>query len=205
MGRSIRQWALLCCTVLTPALCFGQLDLFPGAAKTGSPGKPKFATTIAPAAAAPGEEVTLSISVKLPKGYYIYATSGDFGGRTKIETNPVGLEAVDSEFVPKDAAKEVFDTALNAATNKDTILDFNPANDTIRLDNAIFTTLSAGTLQASGFYIGTAAHDADDRIIYNRSTGQVSYDADGNGAGAAVAFAVINNKAALTNADFFIV
>ena len=99
----------------------------------------------------------------------------------------------------------LFDTTLNAATNKDTILDFNPANDTIRLDNAIFTTLSAGTLQASGFYVGTAAHDADDRIIYNRSTGQVSYDADGNGAGAAVAFAVINNKAALTNADFFIV
>lgn len=99
----------------------------------------------------------------------------------------------------------LFDTALNATTNKDTINDFNVANDTIRLDDAIFTTLSAGTLQTSGFYIGTAAHDADDRIIYNRTTGAVSYDADGNGAGAAVVFAVINNKVALTNADFFVV
>ncbi len=99
----------------------------------------------------------------------------------------------------------LFDTALNATTNKDTIIDFNPANDTIRLDDAIFTTLSAGTLQASKFYVGAAAHDADDRIIYNRSTGLLSYDADGNGAGAAVAFAVINNKAALTNADFLVV
>ena len=35
----------------------------------------------------------------------------------------------------------VFDTALNASTNVDTITDFNVANDTIRLENAIFTAI----------------------------------------------------------------
>ena len=33
----------------------------------------------------------------------------------------------------------LFDTALNASTNKDTITDFNIVDDTIRLENAIFT------------------------------------------------------------------
>ncbi len=99
----------------------------------------------------------------------------------------------------------LFNTALNATTNKDSITDFNPAYDTIQLDNAIFSTIPAGTLQAAKFYIGTAAHDADDRIIYNKTTGALSYDADGNGAGAAIQFAVLTNKANLTNADFFVV
>ena len=37
----------------------------------------------------------------------------------------------------------VFNTALSATTNVDTIKDFNAAADTIQLDNAIFTTLAA--------------------------------------------------------------
>lgn len=62
--------------------------------------KAEFSTTLSPATAKPGDEVTLAIRVKLPKGYYIYGTKGDFGGRTVIETKEHGLEAVDSAFVP---------------------------------------------------------------------------------------------------------
>jgi hypothetical protein len=35
------------------------------------------------------------------------------------------------------------------------------------------------------------AQDANDFVLYNTSNGQVSYDADGNGPGAAVAFATL--------------
>lgn len=100
-----------------------------------------------------------------------------------------------------------FTTALNASTNVDTIMDFNAAFDTIRIDDAIFTALSSGpgVLNAAEFYMGTAAHDADDRIVYDRVSGNVMYDADGNGAGAAVTFAVVANKTTLTNADFHVI
>jgi Ca2+-binding RTX toxin-like protein len=103
----------------------------------------------------------------------------------------------------------VFNTALNAATNVDHITDFATV-DTIDLENAVFTSLTTtGTLSASAFFSAagaTSAHDADDRIVYNTTTGALFYDADGNQAGgvAAVQFAVLDNHAALTNADFVV-
>jgi Ca2+-binding RTX toxin-like protein len=102
----------------------------------------------------------------------------------------------------------VFNTALNASTNRDTIADF-AAEDTIRLENAIFTALTTtGTLKADAFYAAAgaiAAHDASDRIVYNTSTGALYYDHDGSGGAAAVQFATLSNHAALTYADFAII
>ena len=49
------------------------------------------------------------------------------------------------------------------------------------------------------------ATDSNDYIVYNKTNGQLLYDADGNGAGASVLFAVVENKVALTNADFFVI
>ena len=67
-----------------------------------------------------------------------------------------------------------FDTALSVLTNVDTITDFNVANDTIRLENSIFTALTAtGILSAAAFHIGAGAAAADDRIIYNNATGDL--------------------------------
>ncbi|RWF10382.1 MAG: calcium-binding protein, partial [Mesorhizobium sp.] len=98
-----------------------------------------------------------------------------------------------------------FSSALNASTNKDTITDFDVANDTIVLDHTIFTTLGGpGILAAGSFYIGTAATDADDRIIYNSATGTLTYDSNGNAAGGAVQFANVGAGQALTNADFMV-
>ena len=51
----------------------------------------------------------------------------------------------------------VFNTALNAATNVDTITDFSVLHDTIQLENAIFTGLAGGVLAAGAFTIGAAA------------------------------------------------
>jgi Ca2+-binding RTX toxin-like protein len=96
-----------------------------------------------------------------------------------------------------------FDTAPNANTNFDKIVDFTPTDDTIQLDLAVFTGIAGpGTLAAGAFRLGTAAADADDRIIYDSATGKIFYDADGNAAGAQVLFAQVTAGTALTNVDF---
>ena len=88
----------------------------------------------------------------------------------------------------------------------DTITDYNVANDTIQLENAVFTALTTtGTLAAGQFRIGTQAVDANDFIIYNNATGALLYDANGSGAGAAVQIATIGVGLAMTNAEFVII
>ena len=64
----------------------------------------------------------------------------------------------------------------------DRIGDFD-GDDTILLEDAVFG-LAMGSLNPNVFVVGTAAADADDRIIYNQTLGALYYDADGNGAGA---------------------
>jgi serralysin len=99
----------------------------------------------------------------------------------------------------------VFDTALNATSNVDRITDFSVVDDTILLENAIFTKLTTvGALAASAFVIGTKALDALDRIIYDNKTGALYYDADGTGNVAAIKFATLNANLALTAADFLV-
>jgi len=75
----------------------------------------------------------------------------------------------------------VFNTALIASINRDAITDFNVAAYTVRLENSVFTALGAttGTLASSKFFVGTAAHDADDRFIYNSANGALIYDSNG--------------------------
>jgi Ca2+-binding RTX toxin-like protein len=98
-----------------------------------------------------------------------------------------------------------FTTALGAG-NADLIADYSAVDDTIALDDAIFTQIGGpGALNANAFFVGSAAHDADDRIIYNSATGQLFYDADGTGGGAAVLFATLIGAPALTVSDFTVI
>ena len=105
----------------------------------------------------------------------------------------------------------VFDTALSAATNIDTVTDFSPGSDTVRLDASVFAAFSAGVPVTAGQLLAApgaiTALDADDRLIYNTTTGALYYDADGNGAGAAVQFALLgaSTHPALSASDFVIV
>jgi len=94
-----------------------------------------------------------------------------------------------------------FTTALGAS-NVDYIADFLHGTDKIGLDDAIFTAISGGSLSAGAFVTGAAATDGDDRIIYNSANGQLLYDADGSGAGAAVQFAQLSGGLGLTASDF---
>jgi len=99
----------------------------------------------------------------------------------------------------------VFNTALNTRTNVDSLPDFR-TNDTIHLENRIFTKLTkAGTLSVSAFWIGSGAHDADDRIIYDQSSGNLYYDQDGTGSKGAVLFAKLDQGLPLTNKDFYVI
>ena len=99
----------------------------------------------------------------------------------------------------------VFNSALGSG-NVDRIRDFNVADDTIRLDDAVFVGLARGTLSASAFAANVTgrATDALDRIIYETDTGRLYFDADGSGAGARVHFATLSASLALTSADFFV-
>jgi serralysin len=100
-----------------------------------------------------------------------------------------------------------FDTALNAATNRDAVIDFVHAQDKLWLENAIFTKLGAGVhaLNPAFFHAGAAAADANDYIVYNHATGALSYDANGNAAGGAVVFAVLTNHPVLAASDFLVI
>lgn len=95
-----------------------------------------------------------------------------------------------------------FTTALGG-TNVDSIGDFQPGVDKIALDNAIFTGLPDGALSSTAFVAGSAAQDADDRIILNN--GQLLFDVDGTGATAAVLFATVGSSLAITAGDFVVI
>ncbi len=85
------------------------------------------------------------------------------------------------------------------------MLDYVVADDTIWLENAVMTGLSAGALAATAFTSGTAATTADHRVIYNGTNGQLLYDADGNGAGAAVLVATLNTGLVMTASEFVVI
>jgi serralysin len=98
----------------------------------------------------------------------------------------------------------IFNTVPSKAGNLDTIVDFKVADDTIRLENAVFTGLrkKPGKLNKDAFAFGSAAKDSSDRVLYNSKTGALSYDKDGAGGAAAVKFAQLTPKLKMTYLDF---
>jgi Ca2+-binding RTX toxin-like protein len=104
----------------------------------------------------------------------------------------------------KGADEFVFSTAPNAATNRDTITDFVHGTDKIVLDKSIFTAFTkTGALSAANFAIN-APTEAHDYVIYNTTTGALSYDADGSRPGASVQFATLTGVPGITQADFLV-
>ncbi|MBO1905846.1 calcium-binding protein [Microvirga sp. 3-52] len=82
----------------------------------------------------------------------------------------------------------VFDTKPNKAKNLDRITDFNVTDDSIWLDNKVFTKLGkAGSsdkpalLKKDFFVEGSKAKDKNDHVLYDSKTGMLFYDADGSG------------------------
>jgi serralysin len=102
----------------------------------------------------------------------------------------------------------VFDTPLSV-NNIDTITDFNVRDDTIRLENAIFSKLSkTGTLNRNFFRANddVAAQDSNDHILLDTRSGVLYYDADGAGGIQAQPFAVLVGWiGTLTSSDFVVI
>ena len=98
----------------------------------------------------------------------------------------------------------VFDTPLNWTQNTDVIKDFTPADDTIVLSHNVFTALPTGALDPSAFDAAPAALDASDRIIYDRVSGYLYYDADGTGPISQIKFAVVGAYLGMSSADFVV-
>ena len=100
------------------------------------------------------------------------------------------------------ADRFVFNTALNG--NVDTITDFGNGADKLVLSSLVFEGLSAGG--AVLLETGVAATTDKPTVLYDASTGMLSYDKDGSGAGAAVDFAKLQNTpATLSSTDFVII
>ncbi len=100
----------------------------------------------------------------------------------------------------------VFNTAANGVSNVDTLSDFVSTVDEIEIHADVFSALAGnGSVALGNFVAGTAALDADDYLVYNGVTGELFYDADGNGAGAQVQIASFSPTTALAYTDFFLI
>ncbi|MBW6426143.1 calcium-binding protein, partial [Rhizobium sp. XQZ8] len=103
----------------------------------------------------------------------------------------------------------IFDTAVSSIGSVDRITDFTANVDQILLEKSVFGALIAddalGHLSSNQFHIGTRAESADDRIIYDPTSGKLYYDVDGMGGADQLLFAVTNSKLSIGAHDFVII
>jgi Ca2+-binding RTX toxin-like protein len=100
--------------------------------------------------------------------------------------------------------------AAPGANTIDTITDFSPLHDTIRLARSAFTALTTGPLASDALLVTTPgglfqSPTAATRLIYDSAAGTLSYDADGSGALAPILIARLSPGLALTPGDFVVV
>ena len=136
---------------------------------------------------------------------YLFGYDGDDtldggAGNDQLE----GGRGADTLTGGKGADTFIFASPLDGKA--DTILDFNISEgDVLQLDHNIFTALQTGTLAADQFVKGKAAQDANDHLLYDRTTGELAYDPDGNGAAAAVTIARFGANHDLENTNIHII
>src|SRR5688500_2607359 len=110
-------------------------------------------------------------------------------GGTGIDTVTGGAGA--DSFVFREAASN---------SNFDRVSDFVSGADRLMFHQDFFAGIdTAGSFWAAAG--ATSGHDADDRIIYNTSTGFLYYDADGSGAGGAQLIATLTGAPTVVAGD----
>ncbi|WP_421723747.1 M10 family metallopeptidase C-terminal domain-containing protein [Bauldia sp.] len=102
--------------------------------------------------------------------------------------------------------KDIFAFKDKFGSGADEITDFKPGSDLIQLDKSVFKNVGpVGDLAASAFRVASKVKDADDRIIYKKSTGALLYDGNGDASGGQKKFAMLESGLNLSHEDFMIV
>ncbi len=90
---------------------------------------------------------------------------------------------------------------VSSETGVDRILDFTSGSDRISLQGFAHSA-TLNIVQGAGAQTAT---NGNSTFLYNQTNGELSYDADGNGAGAAVVIATLNPSLTLALGDFFFI
>lgn len=101
----------------------------------------------------------------------------------------------------------VFSTAAIKGQH-DTIADFDPLQDRILLDNAVFDKIGRdGKLLKDAFLANDSgkAEDREDRLIYDADSGNLFYDANGSGKGKSALVAQLQTGLDLNAGDFLVI
>jgi Ca2+-binding RTX toxin-like protein len=100
------------------------------------------------------------------------------------------------------AGADTFYFSVFGSGTVDRITDFTPGQDLILIDHIAFQDSHIGAFPAGELQIGPAAADADDRFIYDDTSGKLYFDPDGNGIHSQHLIAVLTTGLALTAGDF---
>jgi serralysin len=92
----------------------------------------------------------------------------------------------------------------NIAEGGDNITDF-AAGDQLCFASSKFAGIAKGTLSASAFQLGDAAHDNSDHFIFNASTHVLWFDSNGNAAGGMSKIATLSNGYELAPSDILLI
>ena len=101
----------------------------------------------------------------------------------------------------------VFAAPLKKGKNLDHITDFTSGTDIIKLEREDFRGLHKGKLDKDAFVSGdhlSKAKDAQDRIVYNETTGALYFDKDGKGGAKAIEFAKLDGAPHLESSDIIV-
>ncbi|QLE57166.1 calcium-binding protein [Nostoc sp. TCL26-01] len=104
------------------------------------------------------------------------------------------------------AGKDSFYLTLPVAGDFDTINDFSITDDKLVISQTVFALSQVlGVLDPSVFRLGTSATTASDRLIYDQSTGNLFFDADGLSTIAQIKIARLVNQSPLTSSQITVI
>ncbi|BAY07756.1 SdiA-regulated domain-containing protein [Calothrix sp. NIES-2098] len=133
---------------------------------------------------------------------------GDSGNDTLIGGNGDDLlvGGKGSDFLTGSNGSDRFYLTGKSTGEFDTITDFVHGVDSIVISKSEFgLSQLPGVLNSSLFWSGTSANTPSNRFIYNSSTGNLFFDADGIGSTTQIQIAQLTNRAMLTSSDITVI